>query len=161
MKQKLIWIICCTMIVGLIGCGNSKIETTNDNSTNIEVKEENDKNDVKEPPVTIDQLPISITINEPDSIGTVYMDATFTNNSNKNITGYSITVLLKDSNEKTYLSTYDTVLPGETSPIFNTFGPKTQNENDIEFLSYDITITNDDGTNTYLTYDNKLKQYRW
>lgn len=40
-------------------------------------------------------------------------------------------ILLKDKNEKTYLSNYDTVLPGETSPNFKCFGPDTGNIDDI------------------------------
>lgn len=112
-------------------------------------------------PVRIEELPVHINIKKPDSIGTVYMEATYKNNSNKNIVGYQITVLLKDTNEKTYLSNFDTILPGETSPKFETFGPKTRNKEDMLLLKYDITILNDDGEKTYLTYDTKLKNYEW
>ncbi len=112
------------------------------------------------PPLTIEQVPIAITIKNPDSIGTVYMDATYKNNSQKNIVGFTATVLLKDINETTYLSSYDTVLPGETSPNFNTFGPETLNKDDIQILEYEITIANADGSKTYLTYDCKLKTYK-
>ena len=110
-------------------------------------------------PITIEQLPIEITIKNPDSIGNVYMDATYKNNSQKNIIGFSATVLLKDTNEKTYLSNYDTVLPGEKSPNFSTFGPKTLNKDDIQFLEYEIIIANADGSETYISYDCKLKTY--
>ena len=55
-------------------------------------------------PITIEQLPIDITIENPDSIGNVYMDATYKNNSQKNVVGFTATVLLKDTNETTYLS---------------------------------------------------------
>ena len=112
------------------------------------------------PALTIEQLPIDIIVRNPDSIGNVYIDATYKNNSQKNIVGFTVTVLLKDTNEKTYLSNYDTVLPGETSPNFNTFGPKTLNKDDIQFLEYEITIANADGSKTYLTYDCKLKIYK-
>jgi hypothetical protein len=114
-----------------------------------------------QPPVTIEQLPVKINIQRPDSIGNVYMDATYTNNSSRNITGFQITVLLKDSNEEVYLSCYDTTLPGDRSPKFKTFGPKTQNMSDIQFISYEITIANADGSKTHLTYDPKLKNYSW
>jgi hypothetical protein len=67
--------------------------------------------------------------------------------------------LLKDKNEKAYLSNHDTVLPGETSPKFDTFGPKSLNTSDIEILKYDITVANKDGSKTSFEYDNKLKQY--
>lgn len=115
----------------------------------------------EQPPLTIEDLPVDFTIKNPDLIGNVYMDATYKNNSDKNIVGFNVTVLLKDSNETTYLCSSDTVLPGETSPNFETFGPKTLNRNDIQFTKYNITIANDDGSKTYLIYDPKLDQYDW
>jgi flagellar biosynthesis/type III secretory pathway M-ring protein FliF/YscJ len=115
----------------------------------------------KQPPVKIEQLPLNIKITNPNSIGAVYIKATYTNNSDKNIVGYKVTVLLKDSNEKTYLVNYDTILPGETSPNFDSFGPKSLKMDDVQFLEYEITIANKDGSKTYLQYDNKLKQYEW
>jgi len=130
-------------------------ESINNNTAVNNAKIEN------RPPLTIEQLPLNITIKEPDSIGGVYLDATFTNNSDKNITGYTATILLKDSNEKAYLSAYDTVLSGETSPTFECFGPKTLNKEDIEILNYEINIDNGDGTTTYLEYDSKLNKYQW
>lgn len=116
---------------------------------------------LKQTPVTIEELPVTINIEEPDSIGTVWMNAAYKNNSKKKIVAYRITILLKENNSKVYLDNYDTVLPGETSPSFQTFGPKSQNKNDMEFLKYDITVLNEDGTKTYLTYDTKLKTYKW
>lgn len=115
----------------------------------------------KQPPVTVEELPYELTINPPDSIGNVYMDATYKNNSKKSIVGFEMTVLLKDKNEKVYLMCYDTILPGGTSSKFNTFGPKTQNKNDIEILKYTITVANSDGSKTYIKYDPKLKTYDW
>jgi PBP1b-binding outer membrane lipoprotein LpoB len=113
----------------------------------------------KQPPVRIEQLPMNITIRQPDSGGYVYMDATYTNKSDSNIVSFRAIVLLKDKNEKAYLSNHDTVLPGETSPKFDTFGPKSLNTSDIEILKYDITVANKDGSKTSFEYDNKLKQY--
>lgn len=129
-----------------------------DTSDNAVVDKESKENT---PPLTIDQLPLNMTIKEPDSIGNVYLDATFTNNSDKNITGYTATILLKDSNEKAYLSSVDTVLSGETSPTFECFGPKTLNKEDIQILNYEINVDNGDGTTTYLKYDSKLNKYQW
>ncbi len=114
----------------------------------------------KSPLVKINELPIKIDILNPDSIGTRFMKATYTNNSNYTIKGFNVTVLLKDSNEKTYLSTYDTVLKGETSPIFSTFAPASGDLDDMEILKYDMTIIKEDGTKVYLQYDVKLDSYR-
>ena len=50
--------------------------------------------------VTVEELPYTITILEPDSIGNRYMEATYTNNSKYPITGMSLTVLLKDKTRK-------------------------------------------------------------
>lgn len=113
------------------------------------------------PPLYVEDLPLSITIEEPDIIGMVYMSATYTNQSTQTIDSLSMTVLLKDSNEKTYLSCYDTVLPGETSPIFTTFGPKSLSTEDIEILEYSISIIDETGETIYIDYDCKLGRYTW
>jgi len=68
---------------------------------------------------------------------------------------------LKDKNEKTYLSTYDTVLPGETSPKFVTFAPDTGKKEDMEYLMYEIIVAKEDGTTVHLTYDVKTEKYTW
>lgn len=43
------------------------------------------------------------------------MEVTYTNNNDETLTGYKVTIKLPNV-EKTYLSCYDTVLPGEISP---------------------------------------------
>lgn len=113
------------------------------------------------PLVTVDQLPMDISIQDPDSIGTIYMKATYTNNSQYPIKGFNVTVLLKETNEKTYLSCYDTVMPGETSPVFDAFGPPSQNLSDTEILNYTITVVGNDGKDKYIDYDVKLNKYEW
>lgn len=165
MNKKILTILIISLFaITSIGCGASKpaINTGNkDNKQEDIKKEETKKDEKKEPPLKIEQLPINIKMREPDSIGNIYMDATYTNNTDKNIVGYSVTILLKDSNTTTYLSTHNTVLPGETSPKFNSSGPKTKSLDDIQILKYEITIANEGGSKTTLEYDNKLKQYKW
>ena len=118
------------------------------------------KNEVKkQPPVGIEQLPMNITLRQSNRAGTVYIDATYTNNSNRTIVSFSATVLLKDDNEKHNLSSNDTVLPRETSPKFSTLGPKSLNTRDMDILKYRISVINEDGSKTSFEYDNKLKQY--
>lgn len=112
-------------------------------------------------PIFLDDLPISITIREADSIGTIYMDATYNNKSEYPIVAYSMTVLLKDKNEKVRLSNFDTVLPGETSPNFDTFGPDTKNINDIEKLKLSITAMTENNKKLYIDYDFKLGVAEW
>lgn len=110
-------------------------------------------------PIKVEELPYKITILEPNSIGTRYMQATYTNKSKYPTTGISITVLLKDKNEKTYLTNYDTVMPGETSPIFETFAPPSGKYDDIEILKIEIRASKEDGKTISIEYDNKLKKY--
>lgn len=113
-----------------------------------------------ESPVRISDLIFDITILPPNSIGTVYLESTYTNNSNYAITYLSLDVLLKDENDTTYLTCVDTVLPGEKSTKFNSFGPKTQLKSDFEFLKCDITIVDNNGDKTFITYDYKLNTYK-
>lgn len=160
MKKLLMAIIAGTLLLSLVGCGgNKKVDNNSQNNVNVQVEEKNEEKE--QPPVMIDELPMNVTILEPDSIGNRYMEATFTNNSKYAIKGFNVTVLLKDKNEKTYLGTYDTVMPGETSPKFESFAPATGNSEDIEYLQYEITVIDENGEEIYLSYDVKLKTYEW
>lgn len=112
-------------------------------------------------PITIDQVPVDIAILDPNSIGTVYMNAEYTNNTKYPITSISMKVLLKDTNKTTYLSNHDTVLPGETSPTFRSFGPSTLREEDYEILTIDVRARNTNGKTLLMEYDTKLKEYEY
>ena len=160
MKKLLMAIIAGTLLLSLVGCGGNKtVDNNSENNVNAQVEEKNEEKE--QPPVTIEEVPMNLTILEPDSIGNRYMEATFTNNSKYAIKGFNVTVLLKDKNEKTYLGNYDTIMPGETSPKFESFAPATGNVEDIEYLQYDITVVDENGQEIYLTYDVKLKMYEW
>lgn len=164
MKKILMAIITGTLLLSLVACGeDKKVDDSSKNNANAQVEEKKDekKEEKEQPPVTIEELPMNVTMLEPDSIGNRYMEATFTNNSKYAIKGFDVTVLLKDKNEKTYLTNYDTIMPGETSPKFETFAPETGNSDDMEYLSYDITVVDENGKEIYLTYDVKLKTYSW
>lgn len=112
-------------------------------------------------PIYLEDLPIILSIREPDSIGTIYMDATYMNKSAYPIVAYSMTILLKDQNEKVYLSNHDTVLPGETSPNFYSFGPETRKIDDVEKLELSITAMTEDNKKLYIDYDYKLGMAEW
>ncbi|CAM2079568.1 MAG: DUF4352 domain-containing protein [uncultured Clostridium sp.] len=156
MKKLLMAIMAGTLLLSLVSCGgNENIDNNSQNNVNVQAEEK------EQPPVTLEELPMNITILEPDSIGNRYMEATFTNNSKYAIKGFNVTVLLKDKNEKTYLVTYDTVMPGETSPKFESFAPATGNAEDVEYLQYEITVVDENGEEIYLSYDVKLKTYEW
>jgi hypothetical protein len=56
--------------------------------------------------------------------------------------------------------TYDTVLPGETSPNFEGFGPQTQDPNDYEIIGADV-YAKIDGGEILIEYDFKLGEATW
>lgn len=109
--------------------------------------------------VKVTDIDLKTKILPPNSIGTIYLEATYTNNSDYAITSVKYVYLCKDTNEKNYLSNYDTVLPGETSPKFDTFGPESGKKSDIEFLTCDITFIDKTGDKVYIEYDYKLDSY--
>lgn len=131
--------------------GENSSSTDND-SSNLPHTTEN-------PPIDATDVYFDITILPPDTIGTIWMEATYKNNSKYPITYLQATVLLKDTNEKVYLSSADTVLPGETSPVFDTFGPKSLKTDDIEFLECIFKIIGDNNTEMFVEWDLKLGTY--
>ena len=72
-------------------------------------------NKENETAVKLEDFDLDIKVLPADSTGTVYMKVTYTNNNDETLTGYKVTIKLPNV-EKTYLSCYDTVLPGEISP---------------------------------------------
>lgn len=116
---------------------------------------------IDDAPIHPDEIPHKISILKPDSIGAVYMEATFTNNSKYPITGYDMTVLLKDKNETAYLTTYDTVMPGETSPKFEGFGPETRDPDDYEITKLQVYARKEDKKTLSIEYDFKLNEATW
>ena len=109
--------------------------------------------------VKVTDIDLKTKILPPDSIGTVWMEAIYTNNSKYTISSVSYKYLCKDTNETHYLSTYDTVLPGETSPKFDTFGPESGKESDIEFLTCRIVVLGENNEKVFIDYDYKLGTY--
>lgn len=159
-KKVWFWLTFVSFVIALtlfaVGCGET---TTNSNSqANSETAVTDNKEQV---PISFEDIKPEIEILEPDSIGTVYMEATYTNNSPYPITGYDLTILLKDKNETTYLSTYETVMPGETSPKFESFGPQTQDPNDYEIIGLSVNARKDDGKALAIEYDFKLDEATW
>ena len=138
----------------------SSSEVPNETDAEEEIEQEEQKK-TEELPIKFEEIKPEIKILEPDSTGNVYMEATYTNNSDYPIVGYDMTVLLKDSNEKTYLTNYDTVMPGEISPKFESFGPKTQDPNDYEILKLEVTAKTETGNKLYIEHDFNLNEATW
>ena len=71
MKKLLMTIISGTLLLSVVGCGgNKKVDNNLQNNVNVQVEENSQEKE--EPPVTIEELPMSVTILEPDSIGNTY-----------------------------------------------------------------------------------------
>lgn len=110
-------------------------------------------------PVTLDKVEmIGFKCLPPDSIGTIYMQTKFKNNSEYVLK--SIQYVYSFDDDKHYLSSYDTLLPGETSTLVDTFGPKSRDLKDAKLVSASFTVLVD-GEDVYVDYDAKLKEYTW
>lgn len=175
MKKLIILFLTGILTLVLVGCSfgsigkafkgslNEDNEEARKNNENEKVQEDGAKlTSIKDKPIlTIEDLPVEVTILKPDSIGTRYMEATYKNNSDYIIKGFNITILLEDSSEKTYLATYDEVLPGDTSCKFETLAPKSGNPEDYQCLTYEITAVKENGDVIHITYDVDNNEYTW
>jgi len=112
--------------------------------------------------VRVEDLEISWEIQVPDGSRHTYAVFTFKNNSPYPIVRLSIKALLTDTNETAYYTTHYTVLPGETSTIFDSFGPESGNPEDLQFLSVEYNVYVGDGKVIEYDYDYKLDNYtKW
>lgn len=167
MKKVIRLLLSLIILLGLSACGFIKDDNREVKPQEIiheEVKNETisgENRTVKHPLVKIEELPIQVQILDPDSIGTRYLEAVYKNDSKYIIKGLSITVLLKDKNERTYLAIYDNVLPGDTSPKFETFAPESGKLEDCEFLIYEITVEKSEGNMVHIKYDVNGNEYNW
>lgn len=110
-------------------------------------------------PVTLEDIEmVGFKCLPPNSIGTIYMETKFKNNSDKILEAIQYVYVFDD--KKHYLSCYDTLLPGETSTKVDTFGPESKNLDDIQLLEVSFTVK-EDGKSIYVDYDAKLKEYSW
>lgn len=110
-------------------------------------------------PVSIKDIEfVDAKILEPDSIGQRYYEARFKNNSKVPITSVSIELEL-DNGEVAYLTSHDTLLPGDTSSKTECFAPSTGNEEDMKAKKISIISLNKDNKEVYIDYDVKLDKY--
>lgn len=131
------------------------VEESTDKAVN-EPNEESDQEAEQRIKELIKGLLPTFEVLEPDSIGSVYAVATFANTTNLPIVGYQLSATLKDTNESTYFTSYQTVLPGTISPNFSSFGPLTGNSEDIDMKTLSVTVREEDHTRTVFEYDIKL-----
>lgn len=155
-KKILIAVISSLLVISLAGCSNN-VSTTGQRNGNNNSSTENSDNETKYVLVT-DLEFINPSITEPDSTGTRYFGTKIKNNSKFTITGINIPLEL-DNGETSYLSMYDTLLPGDTSSIVSCFGATTGNLEDMKAKTVEITMLDTDRKIIYVDYDVKLNKY--
>lgn len=102
-------------------------------------------------------LPNNLTILPPDSIGTRYIEGNYLNDTPYPVLSYSLSYLDKSTGENWYLSSYDTVLSGSTSPKMNTFAPESARMSDVQFQKLTIRFKTPHGE-FYVEYAYQLHE---
>lgn len=153
MKRLLIAGILATLTL-FAGCSSATESQENETYNSPEIEEAEDV-ETEESEININDFVITVQLQEPDSIGTIYYQATLTNNSSYPVKyadfKYNIT---KDGvKEGSYLTFSDTILAGETSSISECFG-----SDDMELISIELTLVDAEGNDIYVEYDVKLNQ---
>lgn len=105
-------------------------------------------------------LPSNLKVLAPDLIGIIYMEGNMVNHTSYPILSYSLCCLDKRSGEHHYLSTYDTVLPGETSPKLQTFAPSSGRLADLQYQSVNVKFKTPYGA-FYVDYDYRLDEIKF
>ena len=153
MKRLLIAGMLATLTL-FAGCSSATESQENETYNSPEIEEAEDV-ETEESEININDFVITGQLQEPDSIGTIYYQATLTNNSSYAVKyadfKYNIT---KDGvKEGSYLTFSDTILAGETSSISECFG-----SDDMELISIELTLVDAEGKDIYVEYDVKLNQ---
>lgn len=104
-----------------------------------------------------DLLPDNLTILPPDIIGTRYIEGKYVNNTPYPILSYQLNYLDKGTGENRYLSSYDTVLVGATSPKMDTFAPESGRISDVQMQDLTIRFKTPHGE-FYVEYDYQLHE---
>jgi hypothetical protein len=173
MKKWIVLLLVFVVILSLVACSGDKPvestpvqqpteQTTEEQATEEQVEDQTE--DQAEESQGIEEqmkglmkdLMPNIVIQEPDSIGTVYAVMTFQNVTNMPIVAYEISATLMDTNEATYYASYNTVMPGATSPNFSSFAPESEKLEDINIKELTITVVDSPGSFTTFEYDVKL-----
>ncbi len=157
MKKIFIPIIVVIMTFSLIGCGD-KTKTidetkTIDKTKTMDEKYKNAEGIVAEPPIYIENTPITF-ISENNIV-----TATFANNTDKNITSYKVTTLIKSTGKKAYFQCDEKVDSKKNSPKIESFNSTATNTDDIEILKYAVGFTDEKGLDRIVEYNCKTKKY--
>ena len=144
-----------TFLSMLTGCGQRNGEVNESEKPKVE---ESTSKKQGTTPVKVSEIElVDFVLTSEDSYGDCELKAKFKNNSNENIT--SITYTYEMNGEKVYLSTYETLLPGDISTLESTY-VQGGNPDDLKLLSVNIEVVKEDGTEISIEYDAKLDKYR-
>lgn len=145
MKKIFIPIIVVMMIFSMIGC-EEKTKTMDEKYANAE-------GIVEEPPIHIEEVPVTF-IDENNTV-----TATFANNTEKEITSYKVTVLIKSTNKKAYFESNEKVKAKKISPKIESGDSISTNKDDVEILKYAIGFTDEKGLDRIVQYSSSTKKY--
>ena len=153
MKRLLIAGILATLTL-FAGCSSATESQENETYNSPEIEEAEDV-ETEESEININDFVITGQLQEPDSIGTIYYQATLTNNSSYAVkyADFKYNIPKDGVKEGSYLTFSDTILAGETSSISECFG-----SDDMELISIELTLVDAEGNDIYVEYDVKLNQ---
>lgn len=121
-----------------------------------------------EPDVTLEDIEFNndgnSCIYNIDSINNCWGEFRYVNNSKYTITKLQLTSMEKKTGEKFYVTFYDSVLPGESSPVDKTILAHDVDESfepDLETLSLAYTYINDSGEYVHIYLDPKVGGYQY
>lgn len=169
-KKIIISLLCIATLFTFVSCGkdtdnkntntNTSTNDSNTKSNSNTAENAKDNNEYEEKPATVpSQIPYNVQVLPPNSIGTIYGNLTYTNNGSYPVTMFKLTIQYTRNGkegEKTYFTSYDTVLPSETSPVMKTFCNSDWKPLTLEYKIYD----KDTGKYRSLKYDYKLDELR-
>lgn len=157
MKKALSLIIVSTIIITtLMGCGKEESNSNNSGKLAAEQPTSVAKEKEKTTPIKIEEIELVDFVLSQDEYGDEYILQTkFKNNSSVTITSLSYTYEM--AGEKVYLTSSDTLLPGDVSTIEETYVADGNVEN-LNLLQVDIDVASDN-EDIYITYNKKLDRY--
>lgn len=157
MKKYLFFLLCVLLFTG---CEDAQLETGENSMVDIENNQINSDDKSKaaaEPPVLIEELPMEMHLLDPQPDGRIYLEGTYTNNSDQIVDRFSIEMLDPSTNERILASEHGTVLPGEVSITFGG-GPVKGSLEELENLKLSYQVIHDNKS-TRIEYDYKIGEY--
>lgn len=119
-----------------------------------------EREEISDPQVDISQVIINYDVAKHKEFGWDIIEASYTNNTKYTINYLSIKALL-NNNEKAILVSTLEVLPGQTSPKFDTMIEKSVPKSAVKILECTFEITDDTGAELNVAYDYETGKYEF